>query len=99
MARFTVDYTEMENTARRLEKEADEFSNISRQLTSVATGMGKAYDSADNRVFVSKIEECARDLSKMIQHLYNASVIIQKQAEGYRTAEEHNVGQAKRVHN
>ena len=99
MATFTADYEAMENTAKKLEKNADEFSAICRQLTGVATGMGKAYDSADNREFTVQIEACAKDLSKMIQHLYNASVILSKQAEGYRKAEEHNMGQAKRLHN
>lgn len=94
MAKFTADPESMQRVASTLEDKADEYRSIYQQLVNTATGMGEAYDSADNRQFVSKIQECCQDLQKMEQKLRIASTIIKGQAAAYRSTEEFNTEQA-----
>lgn len=97
MASFTVDPSVLVQKAQALNQHADDYDSISTQLQNAATTMGAAYDSADNRSFVSRMEECVKDLRAMANKLRAAAVTLQGQASIYNEQESNNTQQANRL--
>ena len=97
MASFTVDPAVINQKATLLSQYADEYEAISNQLRQAATTMGAAYDSADNRSFVSRIEQCVNDLKNMAAKLRAASATLKGQSSMYTNTENANTQQANRL--
>lgn len=97
MANFTVDPNVLNQKAKELDGHADNYDAISARLQNAATTMDAAYDSADNRTFVSRMEECAKDLKAMANKLRAASVTLQGQSKIYSTQETENTQAASRL--
>lgn len=94
MANFTVDPDIVEQKAKAVDEYAETYDAISRELLSVATTMGAAYDSADNKTFVSRIEDCSKDLKAMAEKLRFTSNTMKEQANEYRKREMENTQRA-----
>ena len=94
MANFTVDPDIVEQKAKTVDEYAETYDSISRELLSAATTMGAAYDSADNRTFVSRIEDCSKDLKAMAEKLRSTSNTMKEQANEYRKREAENTQKA-----
>lgn len=97
MAKFSVDPAILKQKASQLGQYSETYDSISTQLQNAATTMGTAYDSADNRSFVNRINECAKDLKAMAAKLKAASVTLQKQANSYTEQETSNTQKANRL--
>jgi len=97
MASFTVDPTAINQKATMLSQYADKYEGISTQLRQAATTMGAAYDSADNKAFVSRIEQCVTDLKNMAAKLRAASETLKGQSGMYVDQENANTQQANRL--
>lgn len=94
MASFTVDPAVLNEKAAALIQHADEYDSISGQLKRAATTMGSAYDSADNKAFVGRVEECAKDLKAMADKLRAAAQTLKGQAANYSETEKFNTQKA-----
>ena len=97
MASFTVDPAVINQKAATLSQYADEYEAISNQLHQAATTMGAAYDSADNRSFVGRLEACVTDLKNMAAKLRAASATLKGQSGMYSEQESSNTQQASRL--
>lgn len=94
MANFTVDPSVLSQKATQINQYADEYDSISTQLQQAATSMGAAYDSADNRKFIERMEACAKDLKLMSDKLRSASTTLKGQSSLYVDQETANTQQA-----
>lgn len=97
MSNFSVDPAALKNTASKLSAASSEYERIYRQLLQTATSMGAAYDSADNKKFVTSIEGCCSALQAMADKLQFASEALTKASDNYSSTEEHNAQQAGRL--
>ena len=59
--------------------------------------MGSAYDSEDNRVFVSQIQSCTVELQNMAERLSKTAGILLNQKANYEKQTEANVSAARRL--
>ncbi len=98
MATFTTDYGTLDQKAARLEEHANQYEAISKQLHTTATSMGNAYESEDNKAFVTQIEAMCRDLQALVERLRNASGVLKAQANMYRQQEASNTSAANSLH-
>ena len=94
---FSVEPQALKGTAAKLNDQAGEYERIYKQLIQVASSMGQAYDSEDNKKFVASIEGCCTALQEMANQIRNASEILSQASTGYSTTEEHNAQQASRL--
>lgn len=94
MANFSVDPSALNQKAAMLDQHAESYDTISTQLHTAATTMGAAYDSADNRSFVSRMEECVKDLRLMANKLRAAAETLRGQATIYTNQENDNTQRA-----
>ena len=78
---FSLDPNELREVAAFLRQSAEEYGSISKQLMNAATTMGSAYDSDDNRAFVSQIEGCTGDLNNMVAKVKQQAQVLKKQAD------------------
>ena len=97
MPAFSVDPAALRSTAAKLSDASAEYERIYKQLIQTATTMGSAYESADNKRYVERIESCCKALQAMADKLRLASEAIRKDAENYSTTEDHNLQQAGRL--
>ena len=97
MAKFSVQTNELRHKASEVNQHAEEFDAICAKLKQVATTMGAAYDSDDNRKFVSRIEACCVDLKALSNKLRSAAQIINQQAAEYDGQEAGNTAAASRL--
>lgn len=97
MSTFSVDPAALKNTAAKLSEASSEYERIYKQLIQTATSMGQAYDSEDNRRFVTSIEGCCTALQAMANKLQLASETLSKASTNYTETEEHNTQQAGRL--
>ena len=97
MANFSVDPTILNQKAANLNEHADEYNSISAKLQSAATTMGAAYDSADNRSFVARMEACAKELKAMADKLRAAAATLSSQATIYTEQENSNTQKANQL--
>lgn len=97
MPNFSVDPQALKATAAKLADASQEYERIYKQLIQVAGSMGQAYESEDNRRFVTSIEGCCTALQAMADKLRVASETISRDAETYTSTEEHNAQQAGRL--
>lgn len=97
MSQFTVDPAAINQKAGQINQFADEYDSISTKLQSAANSMGTAYDSADNRKFIERMEACARDLKEMSAKLRASSGTLKSQAALYETQEQSNTQQAAKL--
>lgn len=97
--KFTVDTSELGNVAALLRSSAEDYDRIGKQLLQEATGMGSAYDSDDNRAFVSQIQGCCDDLQAMVKKLQSIAAVLDKQKQVYVTVTEHNTEQVRKLAN
>lgn len=94
---FSVEPQALIETAGKLSGASEEYERIYKQLIQVATSMGQAYDSEDNRRFVSSIEGCCAALQEMANTLRTASETLNQGAKNYTSTEEHNTQAAGRL--
>lgn len=97
MPSFSVDPAALKSTSAKLASASSEYERIYKQLIQTATSMGAAYDSADNKKFVSSIEGCCAALQAMADKLQIASEALSKASDNYTATEEHNAQQATRL--
>ena len=97
MASFSTDPGELNRAAGTMARLAEEFSSISTNVRQAATGMGSAYDTADNRKFVAQIEGFCAELQRMAEKLEAAGVTLGDQAKLYADREEENSSIANRL--
>lgn len=97
MPNFSVDPQALKGTASKLSGASEEYERIYKQLIQVATSMGQAYDSEDNKRFVSSIEGCCTALQAMADKLRTASETLTRDAENYLSTEEFNAQAAGRL--
>ncbi len=97
MATFSVETTVLKQKATQLDRHAEDFDSICARLKQAATTMGSAYDSDDNRKFISRVEACCTDLKALSDKLRTASQIITAQANEYDSREASNTAAASRL--
>lgn len=97
MSAFSVDPAALKNTASKLSEASSEYERIYKQLIQTAASMGQAYDSEDNRRFVTSIEGCCAALQAMANKLQLASETLSKASVNYSETEAHNAQQAGRL--
>lgn len=97
MAVFSVQTDDLRSKASALNQHAEEFDTICAKLKAAATSMGTAYESDDNKAYVSNIEAFCVDLKNLSNRLRNASAIITAQADDYDDRESNNTVKAKRL--
>lgn len=97
MAVFSVQTNVLRDKAKALNQHAQDFDSITSKLKATATTMGTAYESDDNRKFVSRVEAMCVDLKNLADRLRNASQIITQQAGEYDKREAENTSRANRL--
>lgn len=97
MSNFSVDPAALKTTASKLSTASSEYGRIYKQLIQTATSMGAAYDSADNKEFVARIESCCTALQAMANKLQLASETLTRASDNYTATEEQNTQQAGRL--
>ena len=97
MATFATDPAVMKEKAGVLTQCAEDYERIGRQLQQEATSMGVAYDTADNRNYVSRIEAFCQELQRMAEKLKNAGITLSEQSQMYTIREEENTSAANRL--
>lgn len=97
MSSFETDPEQMKNASDQIAEYAREYDSIRKVLLTTATSMGKAYDSADSRSYVSKIEGFCGDLQNLANKLHNAANTIKEQAIEYNNRTDSNYSAAKRL--
>ena len=97
MAQISVQTDDLRSKASALDQHAEEFDSICAKLKAAATSMGSAYESNDNKMYVSNIEAFCVDLKNLSNRLRNASAIITGQAGDYDDRESNNTDIAKRL--
>lgn len=97
--RFTVDPEALARVVAQIRSNAEEYDGIATRLLQTATNMGNAYDSEDNRAFVSQIEGCSNDLKAMVAKLNLIAGIVDTQRNNYVTVTEHNASEVRKLQN
>lgn len=95
--KFTVDPQELQSTANFLSNAAESYKRIYTELMNKASNMGAAYDSDDNRAFVSQIQGCTGDLRAMAQRLEDTADILMQQKSNYEQQSEANIAAVRRL--
>lgn len=81
----------------KLTELSQSYTTIYRQLLQEASAMGTAWEGSDNLAFVSQINGCCDDLSKMAKKMEIAGEALGKQKVNYETRQQDNVTQVKRL--
>lgn len=97
MSVFSVDPSALQSASTKLAAASSEYERIYKQLIQTATSLGSAYESEDNKAFVSKIEGCCAALQGMANELMNNSARLAKIAQNYTDTMEHNVSEASKL--
>ncbi|MBP1573058.1 MAG: WXG100 family type VII secretion target [Oscillospiraceae bacterium] len=84
-------FTEMENSARKLEQLSEEYTKLYNCLLEEARTMGAAWEGADNLAFVTRIEGFTEEFAQMAQKLRTAGQTLRKQKENYAAQQESNI--------
>jgi len=93
-AKFTVDTDRVRAKAEAVNGLSQEYSGLSKQLRNVATSMGRAYESADNKEYIKRVNECCDNLDKMAVKLADTAGLLRKQSGLYDKREEINLQQS-----
>lgn len=96
-ADFKTDYDVMSDKAGELAELADTYGSIAERLRDQATSMGAAFQSADNRTYVSRIEAACDDLAQMAKQLLSHSGKLELQSKKYKGTEDENTGVASQL--
>lgn len=91
-ANFKTDYGVMGDKAAKLLELAGTYAGYAKRLRAEATSMGAAYDSADNRAYIARIEVACDHLDRMAKELETGSEKLALQGEAYETREDENTG-------
>lgn len=97
MAKMTWDSDDMRNKANQLNQHSYDYDRVREQLKQIATSMGSAYQSEDNQVYVSHIEQFCAELKFMSDKLRDAASTLESQASDYDGQEQLNTQQASRL--
>ena len=97
--RFSIDPDAVAKVAVQIRSNAEEYHTIATKLLQLATTMGSAYDSDDNRAFVNQIEGCTDDLKAMVDKLTVISTILDKQQSNFVAVSEHNSQEVRKLQN
>jgi WXG100 family type VII secretion target len=97
MAKFTVDTDAVRAKAEAVNGLSQEYSGLSKQLRNVATSMGQAYESADNKEYITRVNECCDNLDKMAVKLANTAQLLRTQSGEYDSTEQNNLQQASKL--
>ena len=97
--KITVNPNELEEAAAFLRQSAEEYDSIAKKLMNAATTMGSAYESDDNKAFVTQIEGCADDLKKMVVKVRQQAEVLDKQAKAFEETTAANVTAVKNLVN
>lgn len=90
-------YQELHNTARQLNDSSQTYRDIYKSLLNLANEMGQAWEGADNKAYVERINGIANRLEDMSKKLEVASKTLDTQATNYETAQSQNAQQAGRL--
>lgn len=97
MAQFMVDTGAVRQKAAQVNSYAEQYDVLRAKLLNVASSMGAAYDSKDNREYVSRITECCQQLIEVSNRLRNAAQEMTAQSRRYDATEDENSMQARRL--
>ncbi len=92
-------FTEMENSAIKLEQLADEYTKLYNQLLEGTRRMGSAWEGADNLAFVNRIEGFTEEFAQMAQKLRTAGQTLRKQKQAYIDRQESNIAAVNKLKN
>ena len=90
---------EMERAAKKLQKTAQNYKDISTKLMQQAKTMGAAWDGADNLAFVEQITGFMKELQAMSGRLAQAGRILSAQRANYANRQEANMTAVRRLVN
>ena len=97
MAKFTVDTDAVRSKAASVEGLSQDYSSLSKQLRNIATTMGAAYESVDNKAYITRVNECCDNLDRMATKLANTAQLLRSQSSDYDTTEQNNTQQASKL--
>ena len=90
---------QMMNTAAAIEDDASNYQHIYEQLINVASTMGPAFDTPENRDFVDQIEGCTKELKAMVERLNATAQLLKAQANNYQEISDINKAQVRKLQN
>ena len=97
MSVFSVDPSALKTASTKLKSASADYERIYKQLIQTATSMGAAYESEDNKKFVTQIEGCCAALQAMADRLALTAQQLSKASDNYTSTEEHNASQASQL--
>ena len=97
MANFTIDTDAVRQKGDAVDGLSQEYSSLSLRLRNVANSMGTAYESADNREYIQRVNECCDYIDQMATKLNSVSVLLKEQSVAYDNQEIENLGQAQKL--
>lgn len=96
---FTVTPEELESAAKKMQQNAESFTEIYKQLLQKANSMADSWQGEDNLKFVDRINGLTNDLQQMADKLTVASQILMKQKENYVQQQEANIAAINKLQN
>jgi len=97
--KLVVDPPELHRASQKFTQLADEYNSVYNRLIKCANTMGDAWKAADNLAFVDQINGFCDDLKAMTEHLKQAALALEQQAENYEETRDNNVTGVKRLAN
>lgn len=94
-----VEPAQLSTASKTLSSLSSEYTSISSQMMQKADNMGSAWDSEDNKAFVSQIDGFCEDLRNMAQKLESASEMLRLQYDNYENRKNDNIAQVKKLTN
>lgn len=96
---FTVTPEELDSASKKLQQNAETFTEIYKQLLQKSNTMAEAWQGEDNLKFVERINGITTELQQMAEKLTTASQTLQKQKESYVQRQEANIAAINKLQN
>lgn len=94
-----VEPAQVSAASKTLSSLSSKYSSIASQMMQKADNMGSAWDSEDNKAFVTQIDGFCEDLKQMAQKLESASEMLNLQYQNYENRKNDNIAQVKKLAN
>lgn len=96
---FTVTPEELDSASKKLQQNAETFTEIYKLLLQKSNTMAEAWQGEDNLKFVERINGLTNELQQMAEKLTVASQTLMKQKETYVQRQEANIAAINKLQN
>ncbi|MDR1464445.1 MAG: WXG100 family type VII secretion target [Oscillospiraceae bacterium] len=86
--KIVVDPAKLEQSAQKVEQQAQDYTQLYQQLYTEVDSMGSAWQGKDNQAYVTQIKGFEDDFQGMVAQLKQYAEFLRQSAKAYRSTQE-----------